>query len=193
MEHFPKLKAIYNLRKNIQYANTHNDTNQWYANIQNKTINKHSHTKHGKSTCIQDHAHTYKSYLVSQQPAHPALHPAAPAQPPGTGDPCLLQSAPAEILSVNAALEVGALSAHLSAISICSVQGSSKHPYEQNIIICVPITEYDNDKKHPTVTLKNKGGDFSVWVQKGTIHTIHYKIYPFESRWVQKGIISHCA
>ena len=60
MEHFQKLKAIYNLRKNIQYANTHNDTNQWYINIQNKKINKHFHPKHGKNTCIQDHAHTYK-------------------------------------------------------------------------------------------------------------------------------------
>ena len=35
-EHFWKLKALYNLKKNIQYANTHNYTNQWYTKLHSK-------------------------------------------------------------------------------------------------------------------------------------------------------------
>ena len=34
-EHFQKLKTLYNLKKNLQCANTRNYTNQWYTSIQN--------------------------------------------------------------------------------------------------------------------------------------------------------------
>jgi len=35
IERFLKLKALYNLKKNIQCANTDNYTNQWYTSVQN--------------------------------------------------------------------------------------------------------------------------------------------------------------
>ena len=35
IERFRKLKALYNLNKNIQCANTHKYTNRWYTSVQN--------------------------------------------------------------------------------------------------------------------------------------------------------------
>ena len=60
IERFQKLKALYNLKKNIQCANDndtnhiqYNDTNQWYTNVQNirkltisyKAWQKNMHTR----------------------------------------------------------------------------------------------------------------------------------------------------
>ena len=38
IERFRKLKGLYNLKKNIQCAYTHNYTNQWYTSVQNIRI-----------------------------------------------------------------------------------------------------------------------------------------------------------
>ena len=44
--------------KNIQCANTHNYTKQWYTSIQNiGKVNKHFRKKYGKNTRTQDHVH----------------------------------------------------------------------------------------------------------------------------------------
>ena len=42
IERFWKLKALYNLKKNIQCADTHNYTNQWYTSVQNWRLCFHS-------------------------------------------------------------------------------------------------------------------------------------------------------
>ena len=55
LEHFWKLKALYNLNNNnIQCTHTHNYTNQWYTRVQNiRKMNEHIYTKHGKNTRTQ--------------------------------------------------------------------------------------------------------------------------------------------
>ena len=53
IERFRKLKALYNLKKSIQSANTHNYTNPWYTSVQNIRKN------HGKSTRTQDRARAH--------------------------------------------------------------------------------------------------------------------------------------
>ena len=66
IEHFWKLKVVYNLTKNIQCINTHNYTNQSYISIQWYThMNKHFHKKawqkhmHTRS-CTHACAHTHR-------------------------------------------------------------------------------------------------------------------------------------
>ena len=59
MEHFRRLKALYNVKKNVQHTNTHNYPNQWYVNEKTKhkkltNIFTQSMAKH-----IQDHVHTH--------------------------------------------------------------------------------------------------------------------------------------
>ena len=64
IERFRKLKALYNLKKNIQCADTHNYTNQWYTSIQNIRkwtnifIQSMAKTHAHKITRTWAHAHT---------------------------------------------------------------------------------------------------------------------------------------
>ena len=62
-----RLKALYNLKKNIRRANTHNYTNQWYTSVQNirkltflyKAWQKQAHTRLHAHACMYTHTHTH--------------------------------------------------------------------------------------------------------------------------------------
>ena len=70
-EGFRKLKALYNIKKNIPCANTHNCTNEWYTSIQN--------TRKLTILFIQSlaktHAHRIKrTHAPARQSAHTHTH-----------------------------------------------------------------------------------------------------------------------
>ena len=67
IERFWKLKALYNLKKSIQCADTHNYANRWYTSIQNirkltfsyKAWQKHTHTRSRAPARARTHTHTH--------------------------------------------------------------------------------------------------------------------------------------
>ena len=65
IERFRKLKALYNLKKNIQCPNIHNYTNQWYTSVQN--------IRKGTNICIQNLAKTH-AHNIARRHTHTHTH-----------------------------------------------------------------------------------------------------------------------
>ena len=65
VERFRELKALYNLQKYIQCANTHNYTNQWYTSVQN--------IRKGTNICIQNMAKTH-AHNIARIHTHTHTH-----------------------------------------------------------------------------------------------------------------------